>query len=150
MNLSTHFTLEEFILSQHAVRAGIANLPAAEARSNLGRLAWMLEEVRHQLGDHAILINSGYRCPRLNTLIGSVSTSQHALGLAVDFLCPGYGSPRAICEVLQESPLQFDQLICEGSWVHISLAETARPARREVLTAVFRVGQKTQYTRGLA
>ena len=150
MNLSTHFTLDEFTHSQHAVRAGIPNTASPEIRANLSRLAWLLEEVREQLGGKPIVISSGYRCAKLNTLIGSVSTSQHVLGLAVDFTCPSFGSPRQICQQLLDMGLRFDQLICEGSWVHISLAEPARALRGEVLTAVFATGRKTQYTRGLA
>ena len=149
MNLSPNFTLEEFTHSQHAVRAGIPNTASPEIRTNLSRLAWLLEDVRVRLGDKPIVISSGYRCAKLNTLIGSVSTSQHVKGLAVDFTCPAYGSPRHICLDLIASGLRFDQLICEGSWVHISLAEPFAPLRNEVLTAVFATGRKTQYVRGL-
>lgn len=151
MNLSEHFTLEELTQSQHAVRACIDNTPTDPVvLDNLRITAQMLEAVRTLLGGHPILVTSGYRCPKLNTLIGSGSTSQHTRGLAVDFTCPAFGTPKHICQRLLEMDLQFDQLIFEGSWVHLSHAEAGRPFRGEVLTAVFEPGKKTTYLRGLA
>lgn len=151
MNLSEHFTLDELTQSQHAVRACIDNTPTDQVvLSNLTLTARLLEEVRQLLGAHPILVSSGYRCPKLNTLIGSVNTSQHTLGLAVDFTCPSFGTPKQICQHLIDVGLQFDQLICEGTWVHLSHASPGMPLRHEVLTAVFEPGMKTRYTRGLA
>jgi len=43
----------------------------------------------------------------------------------------------------------FDQLIYEGSWVHVGLAEVGAPMRNQVLTAVFAKGVPTQYRAGL-
>jgi hypothetical protein len=50
---------------------------------------------------------------------------------------------------LVESPLQFDQLIFEGTWVHYAIARTNEKPRRQVLTAVFEQGKKTRYLQGL-
>jgi hypothetical protein len=60
----------------------------------------------------------------------------------VDFVCPDYGAPRRIVEAIRHSGIPFDQLICEGSWVHISFD---RRLRRECLTAHFGAGG-TSYT----
>lgn len=149
MNLTPHFTLEELTQSHLAVRARIDNTPDRSAVFNLSRVAELLEEVRLLLGEHSIQISSGYRCTKLNTLIGGSKTSQHMQGLAVDFICPGYGTPREICQVIRDYGLQFDQLIFEGTWVHLSLADVGEPLRNEVLTAVFEPGRKTQYKEGL-
>src|SRR5665213_2021574 len=50
--------------------------------------------------------------------------SAHRLGFAVDFSCPGFGSPLEICRALDAAEkagkIAFDQLIQEGGWVHIS------------------------------
>jgi hypothetical protein len=150
MNLTEHFTLEELTQSQNAVRACIDNTPDEAALDNLKVTAQHLEAVRELLGDLPILISSGYRCQKLNTLIGSVRTSQHTQGLAVDFTCPAFGTPKQICQRLLDKDLQFDQMICEGTWVHLSHALHGEPLRNEVLTAVFKPGQKTSYQRGLA
>lgn len=150
MNISDHFTLEELTHSQTAVRAGINNTPGDPVViSNLTLIARLLEAVRGLLDDKPIVISSGYRCSKLNTLIGSIRTSQHVLGLAVDFTCPRFGTPKQICQHLIDVGLRFDQLICEGTWVHISLASPGAPVRNEVLTAVFKSGEKTRYVKGL-
>ena len=57
------------------------------------------------------------------------SNSGHMSGLAVDFTCPGFGSPKAICEALEKVKhlILYDQLIHEfGNWVHIAFAEQPR------------------------
>lgn len=150
MNLSPHFTLEEMTHSQQAVRARIDNTPDRNALLNLTEIAGLLESVRELLGEHPINISSGYRCNKLNTLIGGSRSSQHTMGLAVDFICPGYGTPKEICQSLLASGLKFDQMICEGTWVHLSLAALGMQPRLQVLTAVFEPGRKTQYLKGLA
>ena len=77
------------------------------------------------------------------------ASSQHCDGHAADFVAPAFGSPRKVCGelVARMTSLKFDQLICEGGWVHISFAP--RP-RNEVLTAHFAVDGRVSYTRGLA
>jgi len=150
MNLSPHFTLEELTHSQQAVRGRIDNTPSKSVLMNLNKIATLLEAVRQLLGEYPIQISSGFRCTKLNTLIGGAKNSQHTLGLAVDFLCPGYGTPKEICQSLLDSGLKFDQMICEGTWVHLSLADDDMPTRNQVLTAVFEPGRKTQYRQGLA
>ena len=150
MNISEHFTLEELTQSQQAVRACIDNIPDEDIVKNLIATAQHLENVRLMLNGHPILISSGYRCQKLNTLIGSVRTSQHTQGLAVDFTCPEFGTPKEICQHLIDMRLNFDQLIWEGTWVHLSHALPRSMSRNEVLTAVFKPGQKTSYLRGLA
>jgi hypothetical protein len=148
MNLSPHFTLEELTHSQQAVRARIDNTPNTPQRACLELIANLLEDVRQLLG-HPIQISSGFRCNKLNSLIGGAKNSQHVLGLAVDFICPGYGTPKEICQTLLASGLKFDQMICEGTWVHLSLEVRGQPMRNQVLTAVFEPGRKTRYLEGL-
>ena len=131
MNLSTHFTLEEFILSQTAVRHEIDNEPPLLALSNLKKLAETLEEVRN-LFNAPILISSGYRCPILNNLVGGSRNSAHQFGRATDFTIPAFGPPLAVARKISESEIKFDQLINEfGRWVHLGIAENPR---RELLT----------------
>jgi zinc D-Ala-D-Ala carboxypeptidase len=149
--LSQHFSMDEMTQSQHAVRACIDNTPVdAVVVDNLQMTAQMLEAVRELLGGHPLLISSGYRCQKLNTLIGSGRTSQHTQGLAVDFTCTSFGTPKQICRYLINQGFVFDQLIWEGTWVHMSHAEPGHINRREVLTAVFEPGMKTRYLKGLA
>jgi zinc D-Ala-D-Ala carboxypeptidase len=125
--LTEHFTLEEMTASQTASRMGINNVPpeGSQERKNLQRTAELMEKVRIVLGEKPVLISSGYRCPQVNAACGGSSTSAHMSGLAVDFTCPGFGTPRDICHALQPlmKDLGIDQLIYEyESWVHLGLS----------------------------
>lgn len=145
MNLSPHFTLAELTFSQTATRLGIDNTPTEAIEANLRRLCGTLEQVRALVG-RPIRVSSGYRSCAVNAAVGSGPGSAHVLGLAADFTCSGL-TPKALAVLIRESDIEFDQLIYEGTWVHIGLA-TGLP-RREVLTANFSGGHAT-YTRGIA
>lgn len=145
MKLSEHFDLNEFTASQTAVRKGIDNTPPSDVVERLRMLAVTLEQVRSLLGgNHSIRISSGYRCLALNRAIGSGDTSAHVLGYAVDFTCPGFGTPKEVALKIAASPIKFDKLIYEGTWVHLSIDPKNK---RELLTAHF--GGKTWYLRGI-
>lgn len=146
MRFSEHFTLEELTHSNEAVRRGIDNTPPEHVIENLGRLVSALEQTRRVLGSVPIHISSGYRSPELNKLIGGSRHSAHMKGLAADFIAPRYGEPREICIAIAASVIQFDQLIYEGNWVHLGLAEI--PNRRQVLTAHF-TANGTSYSEGI-
>ncbi len=148
--LSEHFDLSELTVSQAAARAGLRNVPLPGYRENLRRLACALEQIRLLLGGHPIVITSGYRSADVNRLIGGAPQSAHLLGLAADFICPGYGTPQQICQALLDSPIGFDQLIYEGSWVHFAIPDSRlEDPRRDVLTAIFAPGQNTRYAKGI-
>ena len=127
MNLSTHFTLDEFTQSDTAKRLGIDNdlpiiyYPAAY------KTAAMLERIRAYLSErHAapvpMSITSGYRCLALNRAIGSADTSDHIKAMAADFKAPVFGTPYEVSKMLAEAMdfLQIGQLIYEHTWIHVS------------------------------
>ena len=143
--LSDHFTQDEFTASQTATRNGIKNTPSETVVENLRMLAALLEQVRTILGDRSIHISSGYRSLALNRHIKSHDLSAHIRGHAADFTCPSFGTPLAVAKKIAESNLKFDQLIYEGTWVHISCDPQNR---RQLLTARFK-GGKTFYTTGI-
>lgn len=129
MNLSTHFTLEELIVSAAAIDLGNANAPTTPHMTNLYRLADRLEEVRALFG-RPIQITSGYRNPVVNAAVGGVPDSAHAQGLAADFHVVGLDD-LAAAEVIRDSGLKFDQLILErGRCIHLSFDPRLR---RQVL-----------------
>ena len=148
--LSPHFALSELTASQTATRLGLRNEPGILIVENLKRLALLLEQVRGLLGGKPILISSGYRSQAVNRAVGGAASSAHVDGLAADFICPGYGTPRQICQAIQDSPLRFDQLIFEGTWVHLAAPKEANtPApRRDVITALFS-GGSVRYLKGI-
>lgn len=125
MQLSENFSLEEFVLSQTASRLGIDNTPPAEIIENLKVTAAGMEQVRTLLG-HAILLSSGYRCLKLNRAIGSADKSDHPHGWCADFICPPAGTPFQIAGRIMASVIKYDQIIMEGTWVHISFSPRMR------------------------
>jgi hypothetical protein len=137
--LTPHFTLSEMTDSQTAARKGLDNVPPAglQARKNLQRCAEVMEKVRSILGDKPVLISSGYRGPEVNAAVGGSKSSAHMSGLAVDFSCPGFGTPRQICKALEPHmrELGIDQLIHEyDTWVHLGLRATDMTPRHQALT----------------
>ncbi|MBC7489402.1 MAG: hypothetical protein H7240_04810 [Glaciimonas sp.] len=57
-------------------------------------MAIALEQVRFILGAKELHISSGYRCVALNKKVGGAANSAHLSGLAVDFTCAKFVSPR--------------------------------------------------------
>lgn len=145
MQLSEHFTLAEATISQEAMRRGINNTPSPDIVSNMVKAANRLEQVRSVL-NFPIHINSWFRCLDLNRAIGSSDSSSHVQGWAIDFICPNFGTPREVCIAIAKSGLAFDQIIYEGTWTHISFDPRMRG---NVLTAVFKPGEKTHYVIGI-
>ena len=144
MQLSKNFSLAELVASQVATRKGIDNTPAPAIVANLTRLAALLEQVRALVGA-PIAISSGYRSSALNKSVGGAANSAHALGLAAD-ISTAKLAPKALAMLIRQSDIAFDQLIYEGTWVHIGLSAGA--LRRQVLTAKF-AGGGVSYVTGI-
>ena len=144
MQLSKNFSLAELVASQVATRKGIDNTPAPAIVANLTRLATLLEQVRALVGA-PIAISSGYRSPALNKAVSGATNSAHVLGLAAD-ISTAKLAPKALALLIRQSGIIFDQLIYEGTWVHIALSAGA--PRRQVLTAKFAGGGVT-YVAGI-
>jgi zinc D-Ala-D-Ala carboxypeptidase len=87
--LSPHFTLEELVHNDIALRYQIDNAPHSPAIiPALTSLALnILEPIRAHSG-MAFSPTSGYRCPELNRLVHGASNSQHMDGQAADIVLP--------------------------------------------------------------
>lgn len=145
MKLSPHFSLEEMVFSSTAVARGIDNTPSETVIENLTKVTVALEQIRAVL-NFPLHIDSGYRCTELNHLVRGVPNSAHVLGYAADFICPAFGTPLEIVERIMEFPqIKFDQVIQEGTWVHISVDPAMR---QQALTAHF-VGGVAHYLEGV-
>jgi hypothetical protein len=134
MRLSRNFDLALLTASTTAIERGIDNSADPAHLANLKRLAEALEKVRALLGQ-PLAVSSAYRSPALNTAVGGVPHSRHALGLAVDFTCAGFGPPLTVARAIAASELAYDQVIHEfGRWVHLGLAREGEAPRRQTLT----------------
>lgn len=148
MKVTEHFTWQEVSFSETAARNGIDNIPPLSLHDNIKDQAELMEQVRDLLG-HPVFISSWYRCPEVNKLIGGADKSAHMLGLACDFVCPGFGTPYQVCKELEKHMewLGIDQLIHEfGAWVHIG--KTEGTPKNQLLTAK-KVDGKTVYVTGI-
>ena len=120
-HLSKHFTLDELTVTDHRE---FDNSPTQEEISNLQRLAQLLEQVKETLGGKPVMINSAFRCKRVNDAVGSSDRSQHRLGCAADFRVPGV-TPDEVVRAVIAAGLPFDQIIREfDRWTHISIPNT--------------------------
>ena len=114
IRLSAHFKLIEFLnLQKYA-----DNMPTMQAVVNLTYGCHMLlEPARKVVGP--IIINSGFRCSRVNALVGGVSNSQHLLGQAADIRPKDARQFQRLIEFLKAHDLT-DQLLTGNGWLHIS------------------------------
>ena len=79
-----YFNLQELTYSRTAQQRGIENIPSEEHERNLTLLVdCVLDPIREAWGS-PIIVNSGYRCPELNALVGGAAYSYHMKGMAAD------------------------------------------------------------------
>lgn len=120
-----YFTKEELERSSTARDRGIDNTIPEEYTENVNKLISLLDTIRQGWGS-PILVNSGYRCPQLNRVVGGSKTSQHLTASAAD-IRPKKGSVKQlfdyILELIKRGEIEVGQLIDEYnySWVHVSI-----------------------------
>jgi len=142
MNLSEHFTLEELVFSEVALRKGLDNVPSMTQTVCLGNLCHSLLEPARALLGVPLRIHSGYRSPAVNEAVGGAVTSAHIDGRAADFVPIDLPLLNAF-HALRTSPLPYDQIIQEcgpSGWIHMAVALPGNSPRREALTATGRPG----------
>lgn len=114
-----NFLMSELIYSDTAIKYNINNMPDINSLDNmLNLIVYCLQPIRNKL-KKPMIITSGYRCTEVNKLVGGVENSQHTKGQAVDFIVNGM-TPYQIYMHILNSNIEYDQLILEPNWVHIS------------------------------
>ena len=145
-HLSAHFTLGEMCYSRTAEEKQIPNIPLKHHITAMQNLCERcLEPLCCQLG-LPLQVNSGYRCPLLNQMVGGVASSQHLKGEAADITIPrshrpfGHPTDEQTARLIMryaEQYADFDQLILEHHgaswWVHISCRVNYRMNRHQIL-----------------
>lgn len=132
-----YFSIKELTYSATAERLGIDNTPDVCIVENLHRLvASILDPLREKYG-YPIVVNSGYRCQKLNKVVGGVKCSSHIDGCAADIraLCSCRRDNMQIGNILlahiKDWPI--DQVIFEKcdatgcpSWIHVAFSLSPR------------------------
>lgn len=128
---SEFFSLAELIKSSTATKHHIDNTPPADVIKNLQYGVDMILDPLRRIYGKPILITSGYRCPKLNTLVGGVSNSWHTQGNAADIHVASLTEATKLFSNLQKIP-SVDTVLFEhsdsGQWLHVqwNIAKTPR------------------------
>ena len=112
--LSKHFQLDEFI----NVGKYPDNKPTMQHVANMVYGCLMLLEPAREIAG-PILINSGFRNPRVNALVGGVRNSQHLQGQAADIRPRDPAQFQRLVDFLKTHNMT-DQLLTGNGWLHIS------------------------------
>lgn len=126
--MAEFFTKSELTRSDTARIRGIDNTPTPEASAALDALMRnVLDPIRRMWGK-PIIVNSGYRCPKLNAAIGGSATSQHMKGEAADITAGDPTKNKELFDMIAQSAIPFDQLIDEKNyrWIHVSYRPNGR------------------------
>lgn len=121
MNIGKDFSYKEFEASETADRHGITNvITSFEVRDAVKALVLeVLQPLRNAYGK-PMHVNSGYRCPKLNALVGGVPTSQHVKGEAADIGTGDQTESFRLARLAKTLGLPYDQMILYPTFVHFS------------------------------
>lgn len=119
---SDYFTLAELTRSETAARHKIDNTPPAAIIKNLQYGVDMVLDPLRRLYGKPIKINSGFRCEKLNKLVGGVPNSWHQVGNAADIHIESADEAKILFSNLQKLP-SVDTVLFEHSktaqWLHV-------------------------------
>lgn len=127
---SEFFTLAELIKSSTADKHQIDNTPPSEVLKNLQYGVDMVLDPLRRLYGKPIIITSGYRCQKLNLLVGGVTNSWHTKGNAADIHVASLTDATKLFNNLQKMP-SVDTVLFEhsgtGQWLHVQWDMTKTP-----------------------
>lgn len=123
--MAIYFNIKEMTKSQTADLYHIDNTPTKEVVENLKKVMYILDIARAYIGK-PILVNSGYRCKKINEIVGGVQNSMHTKGLAADFRTREKEDINTIFEFLRrnQKELKIIELINYETFIHMGVSET--------------------------
>ena len=123
--MAIYFTLKEMTESSMAKAYKIDNEPKGEyIKENLKKVMYILDLTRVYIGK-PIYINSGYRCKKLNEMVGGVSNSMHIKGLAADFRTTFEPDIETMYNYLniRKEKFQITELIKYKRFIHMAISQ---------------------------
>lgn len=122
--MAIYFNIKEMTKSQTAELHHIDNTPTEEVVENLKKVMYILDIVRVYMGK-PIFVNSGYRCEKLNDMVGGVYRSKHTMGLAADFRTDKTEDINRMFEFLKENHKDFKiiELIKYKTFIHMGISK---------------------------
>ncbi len=137
-----YFTIEELCKSRTATEKGIKNVPDATEKARMVLLVDKILDPLREAWGAPIIVTSGFRCDKLNKLVGGATNSQHRRGEAADIHTKS-DTPednKKLWDLIIKLKLPFDQMINEQNfnWVHVSYGPRKR---RKKLDAVKKNGR---------
>lgn len=121
IKLSRNFILDEFL---NLKKYPYNEIPTQCLVNLQYGVATILQPLRDALGC-PIIINSGYRCPQVNKLVGGVANSQHMSGCAADIRPADMKKFSACIEFLKYRPITLRIVV-----VSCFMATTRHPPPR--------------------
>jgi hypothetical protein len=124
-----YFSIGELSQSDEADKRGIPNHPNTAQKMNMEKLIERVLDPIRSLYGKPIYVNSGFRCPTLNKVVGGAKNSQHLEGKAADITAGSVEENKKVWGVvmflIQEGDIEPDQVIDEKglSWIHINYNE---------------------------
>ena len=128
--------LEQLRLRYNQMRNEKGEMSNRQSRFDLGQRNGN-EEMRNEVREYPIVINSGFRSPEVNKAVGGVATSNHLTGCAVDIRCIGMEQALRYASILLDiSDLNnedFDELLIEQKgrviWIHFAVRPSGNRRR---------------------
>ena len=147
-NLSKHFDLAELLVSEAAARNDIPMVPSNDIVQNLRALALNVLDPIREAAQVPIVVTSGWRPEKLNTLIGGSKTSDHLYGLAADIHAVGHDVGWLMVKIRGLQGIPLKQGIIEfNQWAHVSI-DLGDVPKREFLVASRESGRTVYRTLG--
>ena len=137
--ISRDFSWSEFERTSHGAelaRMGVRNVISSfEVRDSVKALVERVLQPLRDLWGKPMRVNSGYRRPELNRIVGGASTSQHLKGEAADIATGSATETYRLARLAKSTPeiwAEIDQMILYETFIHFS-HKRAGTQRRQLL-----------------
>ena len=116
--------MKQFISFEELIKTdtGLYNYPNPFVHGeNMYHLQFILNIIRHLVGE-PIYINSGFRTPEVNDIVGGCKNSKHLKGLAADITCGNNDELFAVCDNFYKHGILTECIYySDKGFIHVAL-----------------------------